>query len=75
MHIVGLAVGGMGHAVLTRIPHWSLLRHDPMIYLPVIFLIFFAVGWLVYPLIFRAVSESGTILSSWGLVFTFASPS
>jgi branched-chain amino acid transport system permease protein len=45
--------------------------HDPMIYLPVIFLIFFVLGWLVYPLIFRAVSGKGHNPVIMGLVFTF----
>jgi branched-chain amino acid transport system permease protein len=42
-----------------------------MIYLPIIFLIFFVVGWLVYPLIFRAVSGKGHNPVIMGLVFTF----
>jgi branched-chain amino acid transport system permease protein len=42
-----------------------------MIYLPAIFLIFFILGWLVYPLIFRAVSGKRHNPVIMGLVFTF----
>lgn len=42
-----------------------------MIYLPFIFLIFGAVGWIIYPLIYRAVSGKRHNPVIMGLVFTF----
>lgn len=72
MHIVDFAVGEW--VMLGAYAGYLMVRtfgHDPMIYLPVIFLIFFAVGWLVYPLIFRAVSGKRHNPVIMGLVFTF----
>ena len=72
MHIVDFAVGEW--VMLGAYAGYLMVRyfgHDPMIYLPVIFLIFFVLGWLVYPLIFRAVSGKGHNPVIMGLVFTF----
>jgi len=72
MHIVDFAVGEW--VMLGAYAGYLMVRtfgHDPMIYLPVIFLIFFALGWLVYPLIFRAVSGKRHNPVIMGLVFTF----
>ena len=72
MHIVDFAVGEW--VMLGAYAGYLMVRtfgHDPMIYLPAIFVIFFVVGWLVYPLIFRAVSGKGHNPVIMGLVFTF----
>lgn len=72
MHIVDFAVGEwvmLGAYAGYLMVHY--FGHDPMMYLPAIFLIFFAVGWLVYPLIFRAVSGKRHNPVIMGLVFTF----
>lgn len=72
MHIVDFAVGEW--VMLGAYMGYLFVRyfgHDPMIYLPLIFLIFFACGWLVYPLIFRAVSGKRHNPVLMGLVFTF----
>ncbi len=72
MHIVDFAVGEW--VMLGAYAGYLLVRafgHDPMIYLPVIFLIFFGLGWLVYPLIYRAVSGKRHNPVLMGLVFTF----
>jgi len=72
MHIVDFAVGEW--VMLGAYAGYLMVRtfgHDPMIYLPAIFLIFFVLGWLVYPLIFRAVSGKGHNPVIMGLVFTF----
>jgi len=72
MHIVDFAVGEW--VMLGAYAGYLMVRtfgHDPMIYLPVIFLIFFVLGWLVYPLIFRAVSGKRHNPVIMGLVFTF----
>jgi branched-chain amino acid transport system permease protein len=72
MHIVDFAVGEW--VMLGAYAGYLMVRyfgHDPMIYLPVIFLIFCALGWLIYPLIFRAVSGKGHNPVIMGLVFTF----
>ena len=72
MHIVDFAAGEW--VMLGAYAGYLMVRyfgHDPMIYLPVIFLIFFVLGWLVYPLIFRAVSGKGHNPVIMGLVFTF----
>ena len=72
MHIVDFAVGEW--VMLGAYAGYLMVRyfgHDPMIYLPIIFLIFCALGWLVYPLIFRAVSGKGHNPVIMGLVFTF----
>ncbi len=72
MHIVDFAVGEW--VMLGAYAGYLMVRyfgHDPMVYLPVIFLIFCALGWLIYPLIFRAVSGKGHNPVIMGLVFTF----
>jgi branched-chain amino acid transport system permease protein len=72
MHIVDFAVGEW--VMLGAYAGYLMVRtfgHDPMIYLPAIFVIFFVLGWLVYPLIFRAVSGKGHNPVIMGLVFTF----
>ncbi len=72
MHIVDFAVGEwvmLGAYAGYLMVHY--FGHDPMMYLPAIFLIFFVVGWLVYPLIFRAVSGKRHNPVIMGLVFTF----
>jgi len=72
MHIVDFAVGEW--VMLGAYAGYLMVRtfgHDPMIYLPAIFVIFFVIGWLVYPLIFRAVSGKGHNPVIMGLVFTF----
>jgi branched-chain amino acid transport system permease protein len=72
MHIVDFAVGEW--VMLGAYAGYLMVRtfgHDPMIYLPAIFLIFFILGWLVYPLIFRAVSGKRHNPVIMGLVFTF----
>ncbi len=72
MHIVDFAVGEW--VMLGAYAGYLMVRtfgHDPMIYLPAIFLIFFILGWLIYPLIFRAVSGKGHNPVIMGLVFTF----
>ncbi len=72
MHIVDFAVGEwvmLGAYAGYLMVHY--FGHDPMMYLPAIFLIFFAVGWLIYPLIFRAVSGKRHNPVIMGLVFTF----
>jgi branched-chain amino acid transport system permease protein len=42
-----------------------------MVYLPIIFVIFFGLGWIIYPLIYRAVSGKRHNPVIMGLVFTF----
>ncbi len=72
MHIVDFAVGEwvmLGAYAGYLMVHY--FGHDPMMYLPAIFLIFFAVAWLIYPLIFRAVSGKRHNPVIMGLVFTF----
>ena len=72
MHIVDFAVGEW--VMLGAYAGYLMVRtfgHDPMMYLPAIFVIFFVIGWLVYPLIFRAVSGKGHNPVIMGLVFTF----
>jgi branched-chain amino acid transport system permease protein len=72
MHIVDFAVGEW--VMLGAYTGYLLVRYlgyDPMIYLPLIFLIFFAVGWLIYPLIYRAISGKRFNPVIMGLVFTF----
>ena len=72
MHIVDFAVGEW--VMLGAYAGYLMVRyfgHDPMIYLPVIFLIFCALGWMIYPLIFRAVSGKRHNPVIMGLVFTF----
>jgi len=72
MHIVDFAVGEW--VMLGAYAGYLMVRyfgHDPMVYLPIIFLIFCVLGWLIYPLIFRAVSGKGHNPVIMGLVFTF----
>ncbi len=72
MHIVDFAVGEW--VMLGAYAGYLMVRyfgHDPMIYLPIIFLIFCVLGGLIYPLIFRAVSGKGHNPVIMGLVFTF----
>jgi branched-chain amino acid transport system permease protein len=72
MHIVDFAVGEW--IMLGAYAAYWLVRflgHDPMTYLPLIFLVFFAAGWMVYPLIYRAVSTRRHHPALMGLVFTF----
>jgi branched-chain amino acid transport system permease protein len=72
MHIVDFAVGEwvmLGAYIGFLFVRY--LGHDPMIYLPIIFLIFCACGWAIYPLIFRAVSGKRHNPVLMGLVFTF----
>jgi len=72
MHIVDFAVGEW--VMLGAYTAYVLVRcfgHDPMIYLPLIFLVFCAIGWVIYPLIYRAVSGKRHNPVIMGLVFTF----
>lgn len=72
MHIVDFAVGEW--VMLGAYAGYLMVRyfgHDPMIYLPAIFLIFCALGWVIYPLIYRAVSGKRHNPVIMGLVFTF----
>jgi len=72
MHIVDFAVGEW--VMLGAYTGFILVRHfghDPMIYLPLVFLIFCALGWAIYPLIYRAVSGKRHNPVLMGLVFTF----
>lgn len=72
MHIVDFAVGEW--IMLGAYTAYWLVRffgQDPMMYLPLIFAIFFGAGWLVYPLIYRAVSTRRHHPALMGLVFTF----
>ena len=72
MHIVDFAVGEW--VMLGAYTGYIMVRyfgHDPMIYLPIIFLIFCGVGWMIYPLIYRAVSGKRHNPVIMGLVFTF----
>lgn len=72
MHIVDFAVGEW--VMLGAYAGYLMVRyfgHDPMIYLPAIFLIFCALGWIIYPLIYRAVSGKRHNPVIMGLVFTF----
>ncbi len=72
MHIVDFAVGEW--VMLGAYAGYLMVRyfgHDPMIYLPIIFLIFFGLGWVIYPLIYRAVSGKRHNPVIMGLVFTF----
>ncbi len=72
MHIVDFAVGEwVMLGAYTAFWLTQFLGHDPMMYLPAIFLLFFAGGWLVYPLIHRAVSTRRHHPALMGLVFTF----
>ena len=68
-----LRSGRVGHAgAPIQDTFWfAILGYDPMVYLPLIFLIFFGVGWLIYPLIYRAVSGKRFNPVIMGLVFTF----
>ncbi len=72
MHIVDFAVGEW-IMLGAYTAYWlvRLLGQDPMAYLPLIFVLFFAAGWLVYPLILRAVSGRRHHPALMGLVFTF----
>jgi branched-chain amino acid transport system permease protein len=72
MHIVDFAVGEW--VMLGAYTAYWLVRYlgqDPMVYLPLIFALFFAAGWLVYPLLYRAVSGRRHHPALMGLVFTF----
>jgi branched-chain amino acid transport system permease protein len=72
MHIVDFAVGEW--VMLGAYTSYLMVRyfgHDPMIYLPILFLIFAGLGWLIYPLIYRAVSGKRHNPVIMGLVFTF----
>jgi branched-chain amino acid transport system permease protein len=72
MHIVDFAVGEW--VMLGAYVGYIMVRYfgyDPMIYLPIIFLIFCGVGWMIYPLIYRAVSGKRHNPVIMGLVFTF----
>jgi branched-chain amino acid transport system permease protein len=72
MHIVDFAVGEW--VMLGAYTGYFFVRyfgHDPMIYLPLIFLVFCLIGWVIYPLIYRAVSGKGHNPVIMGLVFTF----
>jgi branched-chain amino acid transport system permease protein len=72
MHIVDFAVGEWVMAgAYAGYLFVRLFGHDPMIYLPAIFLIFCACGWALYPLIYRAVSGKRHNPVIMGLVFTF----
>jgi len=72
MHIVDFAVGEWvmvgAYVSFLFVRH---LGHDPMIYLPLIFFTFCACGWVIYPLIYRAVSGKRHNPVLMGLVFTF----
>ncbi len=72
MHIVDFAVGEWvmvgAYSGYLFVKYFG---HDPMIYLPVIFLIFCGCGWALYPLIYRAVSGKRHNPVIMGLVFTF----
>ena len=72
MHIVDFAVGEWimvgAYAGYLFVKYFG---HDPMIYLPAIFLIFCFCGWAIYPLIYRAVSGKRHNPVIMGLVFTF----
>jgi branched-chain amino acid transport system permease protein len=72
MHIVDFAVGEwvmlgayLGYLLVAY------FGYDPMVFLPLIFLIFCGLGWLIYPLIYRAVSGKRHNPVIMGLVFTF----
>jgi branched-chain amino acid transport system permease protein len=72
MHIVDFAVGEW--VMLGAYTAYWLVRYlgqDPIVYLPLIFALFFAAGWLVYPLIYRAISGRRHHPALMGLVFTF----
>lgn len=72
MHIVDFAVGEwVMVGAYTGFIFVKYFGHDPMTYLPIIFLIFCALGWLIYPLIYRAVSGKRHNPVLMGLVFTF----
>ena len=72
MHIVDFAVGEW--VMIGAYAGYLFVRyfgHDPMVYLPIIFVIFFGLGWIIYPLIYRAVSGKRHNPVIMGLVFTF----
>jgi branched-chain amino acid transport system permease protein len=72
MHIVDFAVGEW--VMLGAYAGYMGARyfgHDAMFYLPVIFLIFFALGWMIYPIIFQVVSGKRFNPAIMGLIFTF----
>lgn len=72
MHIVDFAVGEW--VMLGAYTAYWLVRffqYDPMMFLPAVFGVFFAAGWLVHPLIYRAVSTRRHHPALMGLVFTF----
>jgi len=72
MHIVDFAVGEwVMLGAFTGFLLVSYFGQDPMIYLPVLFIIFFVLGWAIYPLIYRAISGKRHNPVLMGLVFTF----
>ena len=72
MHIVDFAVGEWvmlgAYAGYMMVRHFG---HDAMFYLPVIFIIFSALGWVIYPVILQVVSGKRFNPAIMGLIFTF----
>ena len=72
MHIIDFAVGEW--VMLGAYTAFWMVRYfgrDPFVYLPVIFFLYMAIGYLIYPLIHRAVSGRRHNPALMGLVFTF----
>jgi branched-chain amino acid transport system permease protein len=72
LHVIDFAVGEwimLGAFVALTFTNW--LHLDPLLSLPVIFLVFAAVGWLLEPLLHRVLGGSRGRPVLMALVFTF----
>ena len=72
MHVIDFAVGEwimFGAFAGFYLNKWTGL--DPFIFLPVIFIFFFGIGYLIQPIIFRVLSGTKGNPFLMGLVFTF----
>ena len=72
LHVIDFAVGEwimLGAFVALTVSTW--LHMDPLLSLPVVFVVFAAVGWLLQPLLHRVLSGSRGRPVLMALVFTF----
>ena len=72
LHVIDFAVGEwimLGAFIGLTFTKW--FRLDPLLSLPVIFVLFTAVGWMLQPLLHRVLSGSRGRPVLMGLVFTF----
>jgi branched-chain amino acid transport system permease protein len=72
LHVIDFAVGEwimLGAFVALTVSTW--LHMDPLLSLPVVFVVFAAVGWLLQPVLHRVLSGSRGRPVLMALVFTF----